>query len=119
MPEAVPLREMSGANLAEREGFEPPCRLPDKTLSRRPRYDHFGTSPVVGRSALTRTVRLRLSGEGPQSRTLRPPVRSMSHTGTFDYTARSAGRKLPPSPAQAGQANLIHSPRQCHKVWPR
>jgi hypothetical protein len=31
--------------LAEREGFEPPCRLPDKTLSRRPRYDHFGTSP--------------------------------------------------------------------------
>src|SRR5262245_75402 len=31
--------------LAEREGFEPPCRLPGKTLSRRPRYDHFGTSP--------------------------------------------------------------------------
>jgi hypothetical protein len=27
-------------------GFEPTCRLPDKTLSRRPRYDHFGTSPV-------------------------------------------------------------------------
>ena len=26
-------------------GFEPTCRLPDKTLSRRPRYDHFGTSP--------------------------------------------------------------------------
>ena len=33
--------------LAEREGFEPPCRLPDKTLSRRPRYDHFGTSPFI------------------------------------------------------------------------
>lgn len=32
-------------NMAEREGFEPPCRLPGKTLSRRPRYDHFGTSP--------------------------------------------------------------------------
>ena len=31
--------------LAEREGFEPPCPLRDKTLSRRPRYDHFGTSP--------------------------------------------------------------------------
>src|SRR4051794_25808104 len=31
--------------MAEREGFEPPCRLPGKTLSRRPRYDHFGTSP--------------------------------------------------------------------------
>ena len=32
--------------LAERVGFEPTCRLPDKTLSRRPRYDHFGTSPL-------------------------------------------------------------------------
>ena len=31
--------------LAERVGFEPTCRLPGKTLSRRPRYDHFGTSP--------------------------------------------------------------------------
>ena len=33
--------------LAERVGFEPTCPLRDKTLSRRPRYDHFGTSPVV------------------------------------------------------------------------
>ena len=33
--------------VAERVGFEPTCRLPDKTLSRRPRYDHFGTSPVT------------------------------------------------------------------------
>ena len=33
--------------MAEREGFEPPCRLPGKTLSRRPRYDHFGTSPLL------------------------------------------------------------------------
>ena len=31
--------------MAERVGFEPTCRLRDKTLSRRPRYDHFGTSP--------------------------------------------------------------------------
>ena len=35
--------------VAERVGFEPTCRLPDKTLSRRPRYDHFGTSPQIGR----------------------------------------------------------------------
>src|SRR5262249_45784543 len=33
--------------MAERVGFEPTCRLPDKTLSRRPRYDHFGTSPFA------------------------------------------------------------------------
>src|SRR6266550_4597687 len=38
--------------MAERVGFEPTCRLPDKTLSRRPRYDHFGTSPVVIRARL-------------------------------------------------------------------
>ena len=37
--------------LAERVGFEPTCRLPDKTLSRRPRYDHFGTSPRRGQQA--------------------------------------------------------------------
>src|SRR5262249_12442556 len=37
--------------MAEREGFEPPCRLPGKTLSRRPRYDHFGTSPLIGARA--------------------------------------------------------------------
>jgi hypothetical protein len=35
--------------VAERVGFEPTCRLPDKTLSRRPRYDHFGTSPIRDR----------------------------------------------------------------------
>jgi uncharacterized RDD family membrane protein YckC len=34
--------------LAERVGFEPTCPLRDKTLSRRPRYDHFGTSPWCG-----------------------------------------------------------------------
>src|SRR5436190_24358014 len=37
---------ISNLRVAERVGFEPTCRLPDKTLSRRPRYDHFGTSPV-------------------------------------------------------------------------
>ena len=38
-------RPSESEGLAERVGFEPTCRLPDKTLSRRPRYDHFGTSP--------------------------------------------------------------------------
>jgi hypothetical protein len=36
------LRASHERRVAEREGFEPPCRLPGKTLSRRPRYDHFG-----------------------------------------------------------------------------
>ena len=42
--------------LAERVGFEPTCPLRDKTLSRRPRYDHFGTSPVEEH----RTAKLRV-----------------------------------------------------------
>ena len=37
---------MGPQRLAERVGFEPTCPLlAGKTLSRRPRYDHFGTSP--------------------------------------------------------------------------
>src|SRR5688500_914491 len=43
--------------MAERVGFEPTCRLPDKTLSRRPRYDHFGTSPGRAQADLPGTVR--------------------------------------------------------------
>ena len=31
--------------LAEKEGFEPSCRLPDKRISSAPRYDLFDTSP--------------------------------------------------------------------------
>ena len=42
----VNLLKTKEGGLAERVGFEPTCRLPDKTLSRRPRYDHFGTSPL-------------------------------------------------------------------------
>ena len=44
MPPSPSNRSERG-DLAERVGFEPTCRFPDKTLSRRPRYDHFGTSP--------------------------------------------------------------------------
>jgi hypothetical protein len=43
--------------MAEREGFEPPCRLLGKTLSRRPRYDHFGTSPCLALTALRAAAR--------------------------------------------------------------
>src|SRR5207302_7305429 len=44
-PPEPPTTEPKVREVAERVGFEPTCRLPDKTLSRRPRYDHFGTSP--------------------------------------------------------------------------
>src|SRR5438309_1620359 len=40
--------QSAGSGLAERVGFEPTCPLlAGKTLSRRPRYDHFGTSPAM------------------------------------------------------------------------
>ena len=50
--------------MAERVGFEPTCRFRDNTLSRRARYDHFGTSPL-GKTA---TV------AGTSNYTKRPPV---------------------------------------------
>ena len=38
--------------LAERVGFEPTWELPPNPLSRRARYDHFGTSPTRERQAI-------------------------------------------------------------------
>src|SRR6188474_1814105 len=54
--------------LAEREGFEPPCRLPGKTLSRRPRYDHFGTSPEASPAATLPTLSEKLLNRIPALR---------------------------------------------------
>ena len=50
-PASTPSDRAERGRLAERVGFEPTCRLRDKTLSRRPRYDHFGTSPHGAGSA--------------------------------------------------------------------
>ena len=49
--------------LAERVGFEPTCPLlAGKTLSRRPRYDRFGTSPrKIGFRQETRVIGLEVS----------------------------------------------------------
>ena len=42
--------DQRGNRLAERVGFEPTCPLlAGKTLSRRPRYDRFGTSPACSK----------------------------------------------------------------------
>ncbi len=77
--------------LAERVGFEPTCRLPDKTLSRRPRYDHFGTSPV-GRSArdgpfiiasATRDASRPFTAPGHRVSTLPRSTRTWHETGEF------------------------------------
>ena len=51
--------------MAERVGFEPTCPLlAGKTLSRRPRYDRFGTSPAESRSRESRSQRLGTRGSG-------------------------------------------------------
>ena len=64
--------------MAERVGFEPTCPLlAGKTLSRRPRYDRFGTSP---RKLENRSLRLESVGEQrrvyppDQNSSLRPPL---------------------------------------------
>ncbi len=55
--------ERERRRMAERVGFEPTCPLRDKTLSRRPRYDHFGTSPQGQRaSGYRRPATARFSG---------------------------------------------------------
>ena len=58
--------------LAERVGFEPTCPLlAGKTLSRRPRYDRFGTSPRKG------------LGAGVWGLGTTPPAPETLHLGTF------------------------------------
>ena len=74
---SAPATERRDEGLAERVGFEPTCRLPDKTLSRRPRYDHFGTSPH--RSIIPVEAR-----PAPTSRT------SGGHQSVLDYGTSSA-----------------------------
>ena len=75
--------------MAERVGFEPTCRLPDKTLSRRPRYDHFGTSPG-------RVLAVRLKADptydkscagGPEG----PPLRTVCRTVRYVRQVRTVG----------------------------
>ena len=60
--------------MAERVGFEPTCPLRDKTLSRRPRYDHFGTSPQRNQWCrtfyFTRSTRLLMARNRGSSRYL-------------------------------------------------
>ena len=98
--------------MAERVGFEPTCRLRDKTLSRRPRYDHFGTSPFftsLGGAPLTVPTSLRARGRASRgfppalacsllhsaaSTSLRLPRRSLgrSRNQVEAFATRSVGR---------------------------
>jgi hypothetical protein len=44
-------RALGRSSVAERVGFEPTWELPPNPLSRRARYDHFGTSPCRATSS--------------------------------------------------------------------
>ena len=74
--------------MAEREGFEPPCRLPGKTLSRRPRYDHFGTSPFIT------TLGAKPLAARSRSPSATPLRRSLAAGGAL---LRCGAKPLPPS----------------------
>src|SRR5215207_3593542 len=102
--------------MAEREGFEPPCRLPDKTLSRRPRYDHFGTSPfITSLDGAPFTFPISLRARGAASRHFPPALacgrrrfvlRSMGPFYSPHLAARSGCRlaALPSGPCLRPQA---------------
>src|SRR5215207_2852645 len=94
--------------VAERVGFEPTCPLRDKTLSRRPRYDHFGTSPykVVEPAPSARRARwlaLRVCSDLKGSPTLAASERSGPWIITHDrrsvgWSPHGADDDLAPKP---------------------
>jgi len=81
-------------DMAERVGFEPTCPLRDNTLSRRARYDHFGTSPhdrLANRSSERVVTHLRAATcqhyGGHPSRRFRAKVGTANVVGTNNYTS--------------------------------
>src|SRR3954449_6199844 len=109
--------------MAEREGFEPPCRLPGKTLSRRPRYDHFGTSPFITSldgAPLDSPSRCALAVAFGDS----PPALACGGTslGGASYILHLAARSRSPSATPLRRLNCggtslggasLHSPPRC------
>ena len=73
--------------LAERVGFEPTCPLlAGKTLSRRPRYDRFGTSP---RKTRFQVSRCQVSGSRRQCQL---PVLSFSRDTVSPIPSSASGK---------------------------
>ena len=88
---------LSALVMAERVGFEPTCRLPDKSLSRRSRYDHFGTSPQPpGVAAAPKSTRCR-------------PYRPATDP---DNAHRPHTRPIPPVACRPGVPES-HRPQRC------
>src|SRR3954452_10242135 len=87
-------RARSERRVAEREGFEPPCRLRGKTLSRRPRYDHFGTSPRL-RSVGPLYIPHLTARSG-----LRPSLAAAGASENSFQLPASSSQKLPPFPKE-------------------
>ena len=122
--------ENKGLILAERVGFEPTCRLRDKTLSRRPRYDHFGTSPLGEMNRVARKLQLYQSGVGsresrsPEPRTphasrcnIRP---AMARRASASRPARHPTRAAPGHPAPTARpGRRPRRPPRRHRRLPR
>src|SRR3954467_8114731 len=97
------LRARSERRVAEREGFEPPCRLRGKTLSRRPRYDHFGTSPrlrSVGALYISHLPAPSRPPPPPAPSGLRPSLAAAGASENSFQLPASSSQKLPPFPKE-------------------
>ena len=125
--------------LAERVGFEPTCPLRDKTLSRRPRYDHFGTSPGGGRRprraagthvAAAGAARTKHYNAGPypfpsreviadDTRVTRPAARISAGRGAQSHAEADARRVVLPErgvqPVRAAPAGVAPRPSECRR----
>ena len=99
-PTVGTLRASCERRVAEREGFEPPCRLPGKTLSRRPRYDHFGTSPFIttlGAKPLAARSGRRFAGGSPALACGRRRFLDYARQSPSLRARAAASRRFPPA----------------------
>jgi hypothetical protein len=97
--------------LAERVGFEPTCPLlAGKTLSRRPRYDHFGTSPAI--DSLSDRIR-----DSLRYRAIRSSMdRNIIHSSCTALMEQWFNGSITPSsfPSAAKKLAQYHGAIRCH-----
>src|SRR5262245_48548465 len=104
--------------MAERVGFEPTCPIRDKTLSRRPRYDHFGTSPSA-KTLWTRTFKYTVSGTWLKRRApMRPRARASAHALRAAPRVNAGRERIPASAHGTPLRGLLTPPRTGDCVRP-
>ena len=89
--------------MAERVGFEPTCPVKGKTLSRRPRYDHFGTSPLEESQELSSIPRDHVF----RART--PPFSVRTGIGFYDDNTRLDASNRAAHASETGERSHVAS----------